>query len=154
PAWDADGFARLLAAARNGLAVGTARVVDVVARVLGEAHEVEVRLSANPSPPLASAMEDMREQFGALIHPGFISETGAARLPDLVRYLRAMVRRLEKLPGETGRDAERTAAVHRVTADYQAVLAGLQPAARLSADAVAARWMIEELRVNLFAQVL
>jgi ATP-dependent helicase HrpA len=154
PAWDADGFARLIAVARDRLAVEAARVVDVVARILAEAHEVEVRLSAQPSPQLVGAMADMREQFSALIYPGFIARTGAARLPDLVRYLRAMVRRLEKLPGEQGRDAERTATVHRVAARYRAVLADLSPARRGSPEVQAVRWMVEELRVNLFAQVL
>jgi ATP-dependent helicase HrpA len=154
PAWDADGFARLLAAARAGLAVATVRVVDLVARVLAEAHEVEVRLSSNPSPALAPAMADMRGQLAALIYGGFVSETGSARLPDLIRYLRAMVRRLEKLPGEQARDAERMAAVHRVTQEYRAVLAALPPPAGTSADVLAVRWMIEELRVNLFAQLL
>jgi ATP-dependent helicase HrpA len=154
PAWDAAGFARLIAAARDGLAVRTAKVVDVVARVLAEAHEVEVRLSTQPNPALAPAMADMRAQFAGLIYPGFISATGAARLPDLIRYLRAMVRRLDKLPGEQGRDAERMAAVHRVTREYEAVLAALPEAGRSGLQARAVRWMIEELRVNLFAQVL
>jgi ATP-dependent helicase HrpA len=154
PAWDADGFARLIAAARDQLAVQTSRVIDAVARVLTEAHEVEVRLSASPNPALAPAMADMRAQFGGLIYPGFISAAGASRLNDVVRYLRAMVRRLEKLPGEQGRDAERMATVHRVTAEYQAALAELPPADRLGPDAAAIRWMIEELRVNLFAQVI
>jgi ATP-dependent helicase HrpA len=154
PAWDEAGFARLIAAARDQLAVRTAKVVGVAARVLGEAHEVEIRLSATPNPALAAAMDDMKQQFAGLIHRGFISDTGADRLPDLVRYLRAMVRRLEKLPGEQGRDAERMATVHRVNADYRAALAELAPSARLSPAAVAVRWMIEELRVNLFAQVL
>jgi ATP-dependent helicase HrpA len=154
PAWDADGFARLLTAARDGLAVTTAKVVDVVARVLAEGHEVEVRLTGKPSPALAPAFADMRAQLAALIYPGFVAETGAVRLPDLIRYLRAMVRRLEKLPGEQGRDADRMAVVHRVTDDYRAVLAGLPPASRAAEAAEAVRWMIEELRVNLFAQML
>jgi len=152
PGYDAAGFARLLAAARDDLALRAARVVETAAQVLAEAHEVEIRLAAEPSPPLAPAFADMRSQLGGLIYPGFIASTGAARLPDLVRYLRAMVRRLEKLPGEQGRDAERMATVHRVTADYRGVLASLPPERREGARAV--RWLIEELRVNLFAQVL
>jgi ATP-dependent helicase HrpA len=115
---------------------------------------VEVRLSAQPAPVLEPAFADMRGQFAALIFPGFIARTGAARLPDLIRYLRAMVRRLEKLPGEQGRDAERMAAVHRMSDEYAAALAGLRPEVRDSPAAIAVRWMIEELRVNLFAQLL
>jgi ATP-dependent helicase HrpA len=154
PAWDAEGFDRLLAAARDNLAVRSAHIIDIAARVLTEAHEVEVRLTAAPSPPLAPAFADLREQFAGLIYPGFISRTGAARLPDLIRYLRAMVRRLEKLPGEQARDAERMAAVHRMSEEYARTLAARPAEAREDADAVAVRWMIEELRVNLFAQVL
>jgi ATP-dependent helicase HrpA len=154
PAWDADGFARLIAAARDQLAVRTARIIDVVARVLAEAHEVEVRLSAQPAPPLAPAYADMRGQFAALIYPGFISTTGADRLPDLIRYLRAMVRRLEKLPGEQGRDADRMALIRQVSDEYRAVVSGLPPEERGSAAVGAIRWMIEEFRVNQFAQML
>ena len=46
------------------------------------------------------------------------------------------------------------ATVHRVTEDYQQTLADLPPARRSSPDAQAVRWMIEELRVSLFAQTL
>jgi ATP-dependent helicase HrpA len=154
PAWDAEGFARLIAAARDQLAVRTARVIDVSAQVLAEAHEVEVRLSGQPAPALAPAFADMREQFAALIYLGFISKTGADRLPDLIRYLRAMVRRLEKLPGEQGRDADRMALVRQVSDEYRAAVSGLPAEERWSAAAGAIRWMIEEFRVNQFAQLL
>jgi len=155
PAWDAEGFARLVAAARDGIAPATARVLDAVAQILSEAHEVEIRLTgANPVPAVAAALADMRAQFGRLIHPGFISEAGARRLPDLVRYLRGIVRRLDKLAGEQARDAERMAAVHRMTAAYEAMLAELPPADRDLPGPQSIRWLIEELRVNLFAQVL
>jgi len=154
PAWDAAGFARLLAAARTSLAADTAGVVEVAARVLAEAHEAEVALDRAASPALAPAVADMRDQLGALIYPGFIAETGTERLPDLVRYLRALLRRLDKAAGDLRRDAERTAVVHRVREAYEEALAGLGEARRDSADARAVRWMIEELRVSLFAQTL
>ena len=154
PARDAAGFARLLAAARDQLAVQTARVIDVTARVLAEAHEAEVRLSSDPVPALAPAFADMRAQFAGLIYPGFVARTGAVRLPDLIRYLRAMVRRLEKLPGEHRRDAERMATVGWLAAEYRRAVDALPAHRREDADVTAVRWMLEELRVNLFAQVL
>ena len=73
-------------------------------------------------------------------------------MPDLVRYLRAMAHRLDKAPADIGRDTDRMAVVHRVSGDYEQVLADLGPAARGRDDVVAVRWMIEELRVSLFAQ--
>jgi ATP-dependent helicase HrpA len=154
PAWDADGFARLVAQARSALPLATARAVDAAGQVLEAAHEAEAKLRATPSPPLAPAFADARVQFAALIYPGFVSETGLARLPDLVRYLRAISRRLDTLASGPGRDAERTAVVHRVTDAYQRAVAELPPARRSGPDVRAVRWMIEELRVSLFAQVL
>ena len=55
PAWDEAGFARLLEAARSALAARTADVVALVARALGEAHQVEASLAATPSPPVRAA---------------------------------------------------------------------------------------------------
>jgi ATP-dependent helicase HrpA len=154
PAWDADGFARLLEAARSALPAAAADVLAAVARALVEAHRAEAALGRATSPALAPAVADMRGQLSALIYPGFISETGSRRLPDLVRYLRAITRRLEKLPEAPGRDAERTAAVHRAADAYQRAMAELAASGRRSPDARAVRWMIEELRVSLFAQAL
>ena len=154
PAWDAEGFARLVAEARPALPLATARAVDAAGQVLEAAHEAEARLRATPSPPLAPAFADARAQFAALIHPGFVSETGLPRLPDLVRYLRAISRRLDTLAAAPGRDTERMAIVRRVTDAYQQAVAELPPARRSGADVRAVRWMIEELRVSLFAQVL
>ena len=154
PAWDAAGFGRLLAAAQSGLAAGTADVVSAVARALAAAHEAEVTLDRAASPALAPAFADMRAQLSALIYPGFITETGSRRLPDLARYLRAISRRLEKAPLDPGRDAARMEIVHRVTGAYQRAMKNLPAGRRRGADAGAVRWLIEELRVSLFAQAL
>jgi ATP-dependent helicase HrpA len=161
PAWDPAGFAALTEAARDRLAPVTAQVVESVARVLIEAHEVQIRLSgARPVPALEPALADMRAQFAGLVYPGFIAATGVRRLPDLVRYLRAIVRRLDKLAGEQARDADRMAVVHRVSGAYEARLRELPPRVAGASgvggapDIEAVRWQIEELRVSLFAQVL
>ena len=154
PAWDEAGFTRLLEAARVNLAARTADVVALAARALAEAHRVEASLAGTPSPPVRAAFADLRAQLTGLIYPGFIAAAGARRLPDLVRYLQAMSRRLEKMPEALGRDAERMAVVAQVTADYQQTLADLPPARRDDADVRDVRWMIEELRVSLFAQTL
>ena len=131
PAFDADGFEQLVKAARDGLAPATARVLDAVAQILSEAHDVEIRLTgANPVPAVAPALADMRAQFSRLIYPGFISQAGARRLPDLVRYLRGIVRRLDKLAGEQARDADRMAVVHRVTAAYEEAVGSWPPMPR------------------------
>ena len=80
--------------------------------------------------------------------------TGVDRLPDLLRYLTAMQRRLDALPGATGRDRERLARVEQVEQEHAAWLAGLRPERRDDPEVRAVRWMLEELRVSLFAQQL
>jgi ATP-dependent helicase HrpA len=154
PAWDADGFARLVAEARDALPLATARVVDAAAQVLEAAHEAEIRLQRAATPALAAALADARGQFAALIYPQFVSDTGLRRLPDLVRYLRAISRRLDTAAQDPVRDADRTAVVREVTEAYQRAIEGLPAARRSGADVRSVRWMIEELRVSLFAQVL
>jgi ATP-dependent helicase HrpA len=154
PPWDADGFARLVAEARDALPLATARVVDVTAQVLEAAHEAESRLQRTASPALAAALSDAAAQLTGLIHPRFVSETGLQRLPGLVRYLRAITRRLEVAAENPARDADRMAVVHRVTDACQRAVGELPASRRSGAGVQAVRWMIEELRVSLFAQVL
>jgi ATP-dependent helicase HrpA len=151
-AWDQNAFAGLVEAARSSLRAKTADVISVVARVLGEAHAAEVALDRAKGAPMADAVADMRHQLAGLIHRGFVTETGIRRLPDLIRYLRAIVHRLEKAPADVRRDTGRMAAVHRASEGYEDVLATLGPDAGLREDVQAVRWMIEELRVSLFAQ--
>jgi ATP-dependent helicase HrpA len=154
PAWDAESFAKLLDAARLSLRVKTADVVSTAARVLGAAHPVEARLDQLTNPAMAQAVADMRAQLTGLIYRGFISDIGARRLPDLVRYLGGIAQRIDKAPKEVRRDLDRMDIVHRVSDDYSRVLDELGPDARYSGDVKAIRWMIEELRISLFAQSL
>ncbi len=128
-------------------------MVADAARVLAEAHEVEAVLARAAAHAGEPAFADVRAQFGGLVHDGFISAAGARRLPDLVRYLRAIQQRLDKL-GDGIRDAERMATVHRVAQAYRETVADLPPGRRDDPDVQAVRWMIEELRVSLFAQTL
>jgi ATP-dependent helicase HrpA len=71
-----------------------------------------------------------------------------------VRYLRAVLRRLETAPQDSARDAARQAEVAAVRADHDEVIAQLTPLERQAPAVREVRWMIEELRVNLFAQPL
>jgi len=96
---------------------------------------------------------DIEAQRDALVYDGFVSGVGRQRLPDLVRYLRAIDMRLDKQPDAPGRDRQHMATVHRVQAAYNHLLDSLAPGA--ADDRVLdIAWMIEELRVSLFAQPL
>jgi ATP-dependent helicase HrpA len=93
-------------------------------------------------------------QLDRLIAPGFLTAAGTGRLPALVRYVKAVGRRLDKLAENAGRDAQQMAVVHRVQDAYTRALSALPPEARASDAARDIRWQIEELRVSLFAQTM
>jgi ATP-dependent helicase HrpA len=154
PAWDAGGFARLADAVRPRLHAATAEVVTRAEEILHAAHSAEVRLGGLRSPLLEPAAADIRAQLAGLVYPGFLTDAGTTRLPALARYLRAVERRLDKLTDNPGRDAQQMAVVHRVQDAYADALAALPAHARSGQAARDIRWMIEELRVSLFAQTI
>src|SRR5690606_10816080 len=117
--------------------------------VLNLAGELAPRLHA-ASARYPEAVADMREQLDGLVRPGFVADTGWQRLPHLTRYLNAVRRRLDRLPSQPDRDRQAMAQVHQVYEAYERLRA------RDGADPRVERigWMIEELRVSLFAQQL
>jgi ATP-dependent helicase HrpA len=154
PAWDADAFAALRDRVRAGLVDTVVAVVDRVQRALAAAHAVQLRLDRTSSSDLVPPLADVRTQLAALIHPGFVTDTGWARLGDLPRYLAAVERRLDRLVQDPARDRAGMARIALVRQEYDEMLAGLPPARRRTPAVREIRWMIEELRVNVFAQAL
>ncbi|HEX6497889.1 MAG TPA: ATP-dependent RNA helicase HrpA [Micromonosporaceae bacterium] len=150
PAWDADGFAKLRDTVRAGLPDTLLAIVNEVQKILAAAREVERRLSGTGNPLLAPALADLKAQLAGLVYPGFVAATGWHRLADLPRYLRAMQHRLDKLPGNPQRDREQMLRLREVEQEYQQLCRELPPSAE--AGLVQIRWMIEELRINYFAQ--
>ena len=97
----------------------------------------------------------MRQRLQTLLTAGFATRTPWAQWPRLPIYLKAMTLRLEKYSGNPARDAAREADIQELEQMWQEKTDGLvkqgQP---VSDDLAAFRWMIEELRVSLFAQEL
>jgi ATP-dependent helicase HrpA len=150
PPRDEDGFARLRDRAHGELPDAARAVVAHVQRILAVAHTVEARLAELTAPVLAPAVADVRAQLTSLVGPGFVTATGAQRLPDLARYLQAIARRLDKLPHNPDRDR---AWMHRVQTIEQAYQQ-LRDQGGDGPELHRIRWMIEELRVSYFAQEL
>ena len=150
PPWDEAGFARLQDTARIRLGPTVADIVARVQRVLVAARDVEERLAAMPRHAPAESLADIRAQLAGLVFPGFVTATGRARLPDVVRYLRAALRRLETLPSNPQRDRDWMLAVQEVAREYEQLRQEVPAGEGLRRI----RWMIEELRVSYFAQGL
>jgi len=151
PAWDAKGFARLVDYVRKYLGETVFDVVREVRAVLDAAQDVELRLAGIRGAAFEESLADVRAQLAGLVHAGFVTEAGAARLSDLHRYLQGISRRLEKLTTNLDRDRDWMDRVHRVHAEYRE-LRGLLPADEPHPELDEVRWMIEELRLSYFAQ--
>ena len=97
----------------------------------------------------------LRLRLQTLLAPGFATRTPWAQWPRLPIYLKAMTLRLEKYSSNPARDAAREADIQELEQMWQEKTDGLvkqgQP---ISDDLAAFKWMIEELRVSLFAQEL
>jgi ATP-dependent helicase HrpA len=154
PAWRAADFAQLLTHVRGRLEAEVTQVVRQVAGVLTAAADVDRRLRGTSSLVLLPALTDVRQQVSGLVHPGFVAATGVARLPDVARYLRAAVARLDALPERPERDRQLMWRVELVQQSYDAALAALPPGRQPGPELAGVRWMIEELRVSFFAQQL
>ncbi|MBT2214193.1 ATP-dependent RNA helicase HrpA [Actinomadura sp. NEAU-AAG7] len=154
PAWDEEGFRVLYDRVRADLHDATAAIVALVERILAEAHEIDRRLRGTTSLTLVPALTAVRAHIAQLVKPGFVTETGWPQLPDLPRYLRALQVRLDKLPENPGRDRALAHQVETLEQEYEQALRRLHPARRDGEAARQVRWMLEELRVSLFAQQL
>jgi ATP-dependent helicase HrpA len=94
--------------------------------------------------------DDLREQLENLMHAGFVRELSRGRLAHFPRYLKAMRLRAERLRVDASRDQARLLAVQGYWREYLKLRASGVPAAQLDE----LRWLVEEMRVSVFAQEL
>ncbi|CAB4906698.1 unannotated protein [freshwater metagenome] len=155
PAWDEAGFAALRASVAERLGPSAKKVLQQVVRVLDAERAVRSRLerfaATVPHPAFEAAQRDVTAQLGRLVHPGFLTEAGARRLPDLVRYLEAATLRLDRLPDARATDTDRMQAVHELERAYVARVQAWPAGRPLPARLTEVRWMLEELRIVQFS---
>ncbi|MDK1473025.1 ATP-dependent RNA helicase HrpA [Streptomyces sp. 549] len=157
PAWDEEGWRKLFDAVRADVVDATWQTVRQVQEVLAAWQACERRMKAPPlstSAVLVPSLADVRAQLAALVKPGFVTEHGARRLSDVLRYLVAADRRLQQLPSNAERDRARSAKVQEMADEYAWLLEQFPPGRPVPEQAREIRWMIEELRVSYFAHAL
>lgn len=130
-------------------------ICSIVEPILAARHEVELRLGKQLPPTCKPIVDDLKTQLAELLPSEFLRTTPLERLRHVPRFLAAIVRRLERLSG-TGiqRDAQhrQTIDVHR--ARLTRAMAARDPNQPIDPRIEEYRWLIEELRVSLFAQDL
>ena len=152
--WNEEGFDKLRDFVRENVNEVTVDIAQKVEQILTLTHQLNQRLKGKMDFTMAFALSDMKSQISGLIYQGFVQKSGYARLPDLLRYLQAIDKRMDKLAQDVNRDRAAMLRMEQVQQAYQQLLAKLPKSKPISDDVAEIRYMIEELRVSLFAQQL
>ncbi len=129
-------------------------ICHLVLETLTQHHLLNKKLRGSLSPAWLHAAGDIKGQLNHLIYAGFINQTPLEWLREYPRYFNAINLRIEKLAGGINRDRALTQEIKPLWDDYLARLEKQQQQGIVDPELITYRWMIEELRVSLFAQEL
>ena len=149
----ATDFARRLDEGRSRFTLIAQEIARAAAQIQAERAALEKRLAAmekNFPQPVA----DIRAQLARLLAPGWLARTPWERLQHLPRYLKAAGLRLEKLRADPQRDQRLAAELAALEQPFRRELGARSRNGAVSAELDQFGWLIEELRVSLFAQEL
>jgi len=147
---DADKFGARREQARTRLGLLANQVAQLAAQILAEYHALPRKLQGMKAH--AQAVADIQAQVQALIGKRFLIENDYAQLAHFPRYLKAVNVRLDRLRAEPARDARLMAEWQQIASKYQRALKERGRSADPKMKEF--RWLLEELRVSLFAQEL
>ncbi|MDR0737056.1 MAG: ATP-dependent RNA helicase HrpA [Zoogloeaceae bacterium] len=153
-AWprNAAEFQSRVAAARPRIGLLAQEITRLVSQILEKWQTLDKKLSACKGWPAAVA--DIEAQIERLMTKTFIADTPFARLQHFPRYLRAIELRLDKLKTDPARDARLLAEYQPLWAQCERRVRQLARQNRQDSKLEQFRWLLEELRVSLFAQEL
>jgi ATP-dependent helicase HrpA len=154
PAWTRAEFAHHQEAVAASLRESVRSVLADAERVLAAAAAARAALPGPVPPAQTAAVDDVGRQLDRLLPPGFVAAAGVGRLRDLARYLTGIDRRLARLPRDVELDTALMRQVEQVEQAYADLRAALPPTRAAATDVRDIGWLIEELRVSLFAQQL
>ena len=147
---DAASFAKRQAEGKSRLVLLVNEIARLLSQVLTEFHGLPKRLQNIP----AAAAADIQSQLQGLVHKRFLTENEYTQLAHFPRYLKAINVRLEKLRADPARDTKLMAEWQSAAAPYLRQAKDRQAGKNTDPKLVEFRWMLEELRVSLFAQEL
>jgi len=147
---DAERFAARLAEARPRINLIGQELARTLAGILAEHQAVLRKLQASRAH--TQAAEDIGKQLEEMLPRRFVSATPSERFRHLPRYLKAVSARLDKLRGDPARDAQKMAEMAPLLQAWRRIAS--QRRGQVDPRLEEFRWLLEELRVSLFAQEL
>ncbi|MGL0942605.1 ATP-dependent RNA helicase HrpA [Vibrio vulnificus] len=152
--WEPEKFEALKEHVRAELGDTVVAIAKQVETILTTAFNINKKLKGKIDFTMAFALSDIKAQIEGLIFKGFATECGWKRLPDILRYMKAIERRMEKLPIDPNKDRLHMLKIESVVKDYKELLNKIPKGLAVPENVKEIRWMIEELRVSFFAQQL
>jgi ATP-dependent helicase HrpA len=146
-------FAETVKRARARLPAVAESLFRLLGEIAAEYRAVSQRIGALPRSQSRLGAEATVER-DRLVYPGFVSATPWPQLGHLPRYLMALDRRLAKYPENPARDAKHGAALAELWERYRTRLERDRARGSVEPALEAYRWLLEELKVSLFAQEL
>ncbi len=139
---------------RGSWAEHAERLARQTLEVLKLWHGLQKRFKGKIDLSQAVALNDIKQQLGNLVYPGFVRETPAVWFKELPRYLRAIELRLEKLGSQVQKDRVWSGELANLWAQYKARADKHAQEGKRDEQLALYRWWLEEYRVSLFAQQL
>lgn len=152
--WEPQAFEALKEHVRAELGDTVVEIAKQVETILTTAYNINKRLKGKVDFTMAFALSDVKAQIEGLIFSGFATECGWKRLPDILRYMRAIERRMKKLPVDPNKDRLHMLKIESVANKYKELLNKIPKGMAIPDNVREIRWMLEELRVSYFAQQL
>jgi ATP-dependent helicase HrpA len=145
-------FARRRDEARSRIALIAQEIARLVGTILAERQALAKKLQAAKAFP--DAVRDIEAQLARLMPKDFVVATPWERLQHFPRYLKAASLRLDKLRTDPARDARAAAEIAQLEAQALREEARQRKGGSLDPQLAQFRWLLEELRVQAFAQEL
>lgn len=151
---DGAALASLAERKRGAWAEHAERLARQTLEVLKLWHGLQKRFKGKIDLSQAVALNDIKQQLGHLVYPGFVRQTPHAWFKELPRYLKAIELRLEKLGAQVQKDRVWSSELSTLWAQYQARADKHAQEGKRDEQLALYRWWLEEYRVSLFAQQL
>ncbi|KER66835.1 ATP-dependent helicase [Burkholderia cepacia] len=135
---------------RSRLNLLAQEIARLVGQILAEYAGLVKKLAQ--AKPFAQAHADLQQQLAALVGKRFVIDTPYAQLAHFPRYLKGIALRIDKLKADPARDAKQSADLLPLAQQYQRAVS--QRGGVADARLAEFRWLLEELRISLFAQEL
>lgn len=130
------------------------KMIEWLKRILPLRHKIIKQMKGNTTIDRAYAYSDIKSQLEELFQVNFIVQTPWTYLKSYPRYLDGILYRLDKLQGQLQRDRLRITEIDEVKQLHQTGIKQLSIPYYANADMLHFYWLIQELRMSLFAQPL